>query len=266
MLLHITHETRYLYDQPVDYALQKVRLRPLDNPLQNVVDWTVAVEGGKIETSYRDHYGNHTDLVSITPETQNLIIRAQGTVDAVDGAAGVLGPVYGRAPLWHFAQPTPLTVAGDGVKALVRVLETATDLLTGLHDLSAAVLAATPYQTGKTAADTTAEAALGIGAGVCQDHANIFIAAARVAGLPMRYVSGYLMMNDRVDQDASHAWAEAHVPDLGWVGFDVSNGYAPDERYARVAVGRDSADAAPISGMRMGSGAESLIVSLQVQQ
>ena len=266
MHLKITHETHYLYDQPVDYALQKVRLRPLDNPLQTIADWTVEVEGGKIETSYRDHYGNHTDLVSITPETHNLIIRAHGTVDTVDGAAGVLGPVYGRAPLWHFTQPTPLTAPGDGVAALASVLATATDPLTGLHDLSAAILGATPYQIGKTAANTTAETALGIGAGVCQDHANIFVAAARVAGLPARYVSGYLMMNDRIDQDASHAWAEAHVPDLGWVGFDISNGYAPDERYARIAVGRDSADAAPISGMRMGSAGESLIVSLQVQQ
>ena len=152
------------------------------------------------------------------------------------------------------------------VRRLASVLATATDALTGLHDLSAAILGATPYQIGKTAANTTAETALGIGAGVCQDHANIFVAAVRVAGLPARYVSGYLMMNDRIDQDASHAWAEAHVPDLGWVGFDISNGYAPDERYARIAVGRDSADAAPISGMRMGSAGESLIVSLQVQQ
>ena len=74
------------------------------------------------------------------------------------------------------------------------------------------------------------------------------------------------MMNDRVDQDASHAWAEAHVEGLGWVGFDVSNGISPDERYVRIATGLDYRDAAPVSGMRMGTANESMIVSVQVQQ
>jgi len=73
-------------------------------------------------------------------------------------------------------------------------------------------------------------------------------------------------MNDRIQQDASHAWAEAHIDGLGWVGFDVSNGISPDERYVRIATGLDSRDASPISGVRLGSAAESMIVSLQIQQ
>ena len=85
-------------------------------------------------------------------------------------------------------------------------------------------------------------------------------------GIPARYVSGYLMMNDRVEQDASHAWAEVHLEDIGWIGFDVSNGISPDERYVRVATGLDYREAAPVSGMRFGDAGESLIVSLQVQQ
>ena len=80
------------------------------------------------------------------------------------------------------------------------------------------------------------------------------------------YVSGYLMMSDRVDQDATHAWAEAYVEHIGWVGFDVSNGYSPDERYVRVATGLDYRDASPITGLRYGAGSEDMIVSLQVQQ
>ena len=74
------------------------------------------------------------------------------------------------------------------------------------------------------------------------------------------------MMNDRVDQDASHGWAEVHLDALGWVGFDVSNRISPDERYVRLAIGRDAKEASPISGMRIGSGNESMIVSLQIQQ
>ncbi len=111
-----------------------------------------------------------------------------------------------------------------------------------------------------------AEEARRMGAGGCQDHAQIFISAARVAGIPARYVSGYLMMNETVDQDASHAWAEAHIDGLGWVGVDLSNGYSPDERYVRIATGRAASDASPIKGLRMGNADESLIVSCQVQQ
>jgi transglutaminase-like putative cysteine protease len=101
---------------------------------------------------------------------------------------------------------------------------------------------------------------------VCQDHAHIFIAAARSMGYPARYVSGYLMMEDRVHQDASHAWAEVHVDPLGWVGFDVSNGISPDTRYVRVATGLDYAEAAPVSGLRFGNGGEAMSIDIQVAQ
>ena len=115
-------------------------------------------------------------------------------------------------------------------------------------------------------AESTAEDALAAGRGVCQDHAHVFVAAARHLGHPARYVSGYLMLDDRVEQDASHAWAEVWIEGLGWVGFDVSNGISPDERYVGVARGLDYRDAAPISGVRFGSGEEELHVSVQVQQ
>lgn len=265
MQLTIGHATQYDYDAPVEYALQKVRLRPVNNHLQTVMEWTVAVDGGKIEAGYTDHYGNHVDLISAHPGTRQMILRASGTVQTHD-RAGVLGFDGGGAPPWHFAQATALTQAGEGIRDLAAPLARTGNMLDHLHALSAAILAAVPYAAGYTGADTTAEEAVAAGHGVCQDHANIFASAVRLAGLPARYVSGYLMMNDRVDQDASHAWAEVHLPDLGWVGFDVSNGVAPDERYVRIAVGRDAHDAAPISGIRRGQANETMQVSLQVQQ
>lgn len=266
MQLTIRHATEYRYDEPVDYALQKVRLRPSPSQLQEIDDWSVDIVGGVIEASYFDHYGNHIDLVSATRGAEMLSVTAHGTITTSPDRAGLLGAVYGRAPLWHFQQPTLLTTAGKGARALSDIVTKSANTLDGLHALSAAVLARTPYEIGQTNADTTAEEALSIGHGVCQDHANIFITAARAAGIPARYVSGYLMMSDRIDQDASHAWAEAHVDGLGWVGFDISNGYSPDERYVRLAIGRDARDAAPISGLRMGSANERMLVSLQVQQ
>lgn len=265
MQLTISHKTAYTYDAPVNYALQKVRLRPLDGPLQNVMQWDIHVTGGQIETSYLDHYGNHVDLVSLTPGGSALEITATGTADTIDNA-GVLGKTYGRAPLWHFQQPTPLTLPNADIAALGQVITDAANTLDGLHDLSAKVLAATPYKVGQTGSETTAQGALLIGHGVCQDHTHIFCAAARSAGLPARYVSGYLMINDTIDQDASHAWAEVHIDGLGWVGFDVSNGVAPDSKYVRIAIGNDARNAAPISGLRLGSASEAMIVSLQVQQ
>ena len=265
MRLSIKHTTQYDYEAPVIFALQRIRLRPDTNKLQTVDAWELEIDGGQIETRYRDHYGNQVDLVSATPGTRSLTITARGAVDTHD-LAGVLGHVYGRAPLWHFMQATQLTQAGNRVCELAQILTASGDDIAQCHALSRAILKAAPYEFGHTKAETSAEGALEIGRAVCQDHANIFVAAARKAGYPARYVSGYLMMNDRIDQDASHAWAEVHLDGLGWVGFDVSNGVCPDERYARLAIGRDARDAAPISGLRAGSGDESMIVSLQVQQ
>lgn len=265
MLLTIRHTTTYRYDTPVSYALQKLRLRPVSGPLQEVVTWDVEVSGGRIEAGYRDHYGNHVDLTSATPGTQEMVISVAGQIETRD-AAGILGKVYGRAPLWHFRESTPLTRPGQRITALSKAVADAATPLEGLHALSARILGEVTYASDHTASETVAEEAVAIGHGVCQDHANIFVAGARLAGFPARYVSGYLMMNDRIDQDASHAWAEAHLDGLGWVGFDVSNGVSPDERYVRLAIGRDAHDAAPVSGLRMGEGEETLIVSLQVQQ
>jgi transglutaminase-like putative cysteine protease len=265
MQLKITHTTTYNYDAPVNYALQQVRLTPLSNSQQTVLNWELNIEGGARELSFLDQYKNHVELVQAAPGIEQLRLTASGEVETND-TAGVLGKVYGRAPLWLFTQQTDRTMPGKNVRSLAKILGNSDDLLTSLHTLSAEILSAVPYGQANTFSETTAEEALLAGGGVCQDHAQIFISAARQAGISARYVSGYLMMNDRVDQDASHAWAEAHIDGLGWVGFDVSNGISPDERYVRIATGLDSRDAAPISGMRMGSASESMIVSLQVQQ
>ncbi len=265
MEMQISHSTEYAYSGPVEYALQKVRLHPLASQLQEVPEWQLEITGGRIETSYRDHYGNHVDLVSLDPGAQRLTIRAHGRVVTRD-TSGVLEVDPGRAPLWHFRQQTARTAPGAAIRALPPVAPEPGAQLESLHALSAAILEALPYATGATEVDTSAEAALQAGAGVCQDHAQIFISAARLSGLPARYVSGYLLVNDQVAQEASHAWAEVHVDGLGWVGFDVSNGVSPDEKYARIAIGRDARDAAPIAGVRQGAADETLMVSLQIQQ
>ncbi len=266
MRLRVDHETRYSYDAPVAYGLQQTRLRPKDSRGQKVLDWNVTIEGGKIELHYEDHNRNMVDLVGIEPGRTETAIRCVGLVENT-ASDGVVGEHQGFLPLWHFKRSSPLTKAGEGIRKLVSAFEDADKTSVGLgHDLSAAILEAVDYQGGNTHTGTTAEEALKGGQGVCQDHAHVFCSAARLLGLPARYVSGYLMMNDRVEQDASHAWAEAFFDGIGWVGFDISNGYSPDERYIRVATGIDFTEAAPINGMRMGGSGEGVLVSLRVEQ
>ncbi|SDX40884.1 transglutaminase family protein [Litoreibacter albidus] len=265
MKLKISHTTKYTYDAPVSYGLQQVRLTPTSTKHQTVLNWNVSISGGKRELEFQDQYQNHTLLVQAEAGTTEVSVQVSGEIET-HSSDGVFGKVYGSAPLWHFCQSTPRTIPGRGIHKLAQNIRANDDVLTSLHALSETILAQAPYGEANTFAGTSAEEALTARGGVCQDHAQIFVSAARVAGIPARYVSGYLMMDDRIDQDASHAWAEAHIVGLGWVGFDVSNGISPDERYVRVATGLDSRDAAPITGIRRGAMAETMIVSLQIQQ
>lgn len=268
MRLKITHVTSYSYDAPVRSALQKLRLTPRSGHGQTVLDWDVSITGGTRQVSYADQFVNHTDLIKVNPGAQHIEIICQGHVET-ENRNGVIGIHKGFAPLWLYRNATPFTAPGSTLRALVRQLKADhgdADALTQLHALSDMILGQVRYETGRTDSSTTAETALAEGHGVCQDHTHVMIAAARLLGQPARYISGYLMMNDRVDQTASHAWCEVWTDPLGWVGFDVSNGISPDDRYVRVATGRDYRDAAPIIGIRQGAGDEHLQVSLQVQQ
>ncbi len=266
MRLKISHRTDYRYDTPPSYGLQRVRLWPVTGPGQSVVSWDVTYEGAKQEAGYQDHHGNRVVLTSLMPEQTALSITCTGVVET-EANAGVVGLHTDAAPLWYFARPTALTSPGPRIDALIEALGSdIVDEVARFHALSAMIVSKVAYETGHTDADTTSEAALGIGRGVCQDHAQIFVSAARRMKYPARYVSGYLMMDDRVEQDATHAWAEVYLEGLGWVGFDISNGISPDERYVRIAVGRDYRDAAPVAGVRFGNEDETLTVSIQVQQ
>ncbi len=266
MRLKIAHQTTYHYDIPVTYALQQLRMTPKSRPGQTVLSWDIAIEGGRKELEFDDQNNNHVVLVSIEAGRQNIGFYCQGEVETTDNA-GVIGQHGGYAPLWYFMRPTALTQPGTHMDALLSNLAGDFDGdIARLHALSAMIAGRVTYATYETHAQTTSEQALEAGRGVCQDHAHVFVTAARQLGYPARYVSGYLMMDDRVEQDATHAWAEVHVIGIGWVSFDISNGISPDERYVRIATGLDYKDAAPISGMRFGSSDESMIVTLQVQQ
>lgn len=266
MRLAIKHTSHYRFERPLVHAIQRLRLTPKTTQGQEIVTWDMTFENAEKQFEYEDQHRNLTTLIAMTPGTQEVTVTCTGTVNTSDHA-GVIGRHAGHLPLWSFRGQTPLTKAGAGIRGLARdVRKDGGETLAILHALSSRIRDKVVYQTGATGVSTTAEDALAIGCGVCQDHAHLFIGTARAMGIPARYVSGYLMMNDRVEQEATHAWAEAHVEDLGWVGFDVSNGISPDRRYVRVATGRDYRDAAPITGISTGSATEELRVAVAVEQ
>jgi transglutaminase-like putative cysteine protease len=264
MRLKIKHVTEYTYDDPVQFSLQRLRLTPVEGPGLTVLSWNISVDGAKVEAGFNDQFNNHTHLVSYEGESSSVRIVASGVVETED-RAGVYGPHTGFVPLWLYLRDTPPTKAGKLTRELVKSLEGESDLAK-MHDLMTKLHAQVRYEPGTTNTDTTAEQALEAGRGVCQDHAHIFIAAARSMQFPARYVSGYLMMEGVDEQVATHAWAEVHLPGLGWVGFDAANNLCPDERYVRLATGLCYADAAPISGMRIGLASEAMSVSVTVTE
>lgn len=264
MKLKITHRTEYSYDAPVQYLLQRLRLLPVNGHTQTVLSWSLAIDGAREEVRFSDQFGNDTRLVSVEGERTFITVEASGEVITRD-TSGISGQHHGFAPLWLFSSPTQLTSAGDGIRDLAGEMGEGGDI-DRLHRLMRIIGERVAYTPGSTDVATPAEEALALGTGVCQDHSHIFCAAARLLGFPARYVSGYLMMNDTAVQAASHAWAEAHVQGLGWVAFDAANGISPDERYVRVAIGRDYRDAMPVSGIRMGQAQEQLAVTVTVEQ
>ncbi|WP_373353356.1 transglutaminase domain-containing protein [Pseudoroseicyclus sp. CXY001] len=265
MRLKIEHTTRYDYDEPVSYALQQLRLTPKSHASQTILGWETEVTGGKRELFFEDSHRNRVDLISFEPGTEVIEVRCRGEVEMTE-THGVIGAHGGFMPLWMFLRTTPHTRAGNGIRHLASGIETGGSDLDRLHALNTAIHDAIAFQPGTSNVSWTAEDALTAGTGVCQDMAHLFIAAARVLKIPARYCSGYLYMEGNDQQDAAHAWAEAHVEGLGWVGFDPANDQSPDMRYVRVATGLDYLEAAPVSGMRHGAGGERLTVHVEVQQ
>lgn len=262
MRLNISHTTEYSYDEPVAYSLQRLRLTPVDGPTQKVLNWAVTVDGAKVEAGYADQYGNRTELVSVEDTEHTIRITASGEVETKNGS-GVFGPHQGFCPLWLFLRETPLTKPGKLVRELARGIKGDSDLAS-MHMLMETINDEVAFTPGTTNTETTAEEALAAKTGVCQDHAHIMIAVARLRNLPARYLSGYLLIDGVDEQVATHAWAEVHLPGLGWVGFDAANKVCPDERYVRIASGLSYSDCAPVSGMRIGLAGENLKVSLTV--
>ncbi len=262
--LRIRHSTHYTFEVPITYGLQQVRVLPRDDQSQRVISWTVEIDGGVKELEFVDHHANNVQLFSFHSSVSEVRVVCEGTVEIGD-QSGVVGKHRALTPLWLFERETSETRAGSAVRGLARKIRGGSDL-EKLHALSDLIKTNIRYQSEDQYSERDAETIVQDGYGVCQDHAHVFIAAARYIGFPCRYVSGYLLLDDTNEQDAMHAWVEAYISNLGWVGFDVSNGISPDNRYVKVATGLSYREAAPITGTRIGGGSECLKVAIEVAQ
>jgi transglutaminase-like putative cysteine protease len=264
MRLAIGHVTRYTYTEPSRFLTQALRLSPPSFNGQRVIEWSIQSPGIERAAKFRDGFGNQVHLVNLSALHQEVLIAGKGVIETSD-TAGVVKGLSEPSPPRVYLRATPPTMAGAAIKDLAAPVGSRPGL-DGLHELMRRVRDAVDYEIGITHQHTSAEDALTDGKGVCQDHAHIFIAAARHLGVPARYVNGYLYSDCGQTAAAHHAWAEAFVPQLGWVGFDPANRVCPTDHYIRLATGLDAASAAPIRGSRRGGAEEALDVTVQVQQ
>jgi transglutaminase-like putative cysteine protease len=232
------------------------------------MNWRIDVSADCPLTCHVDAFGNRTHTLTADGPLDHLMVHVEGEAEIEDTNGVVKGTVEPFPPSL-FLRETPLTQADEDICAYAReVARTAAqEPLPMLHALLDTLPQTIAFDTDPTHAHTTAAEAFALKRGVCQDISHIFIAAARSLGIPARYVSGYFHRADGMnEQQAAHAWAEAYVDGLGWVGFDATNGMCPTDAYLRVAVGLDYLSAAPVRGSRIGGDGEGLDVRILIQQ
>lgn len=259
MALSIHHRTSYAYDPQADRAGLRLKLFPAQTPAQSVHGWQVTVNGQGLAPMLTSPFGDAEAMWFSQSKVAEIEIEAKGTVALTD-TSGVLGKI-GIARPTIFCRETPLTEPDETLGELAQSVEGDTSLAR-MHALNAAVHEAIAYRKGATESETTAAQALALGAGVCQDLTHVFIAAARVMGIPARYVAGYY--HEDAQDLATHAWAEVYLDGLGWTGFDPTHEMSPADRHIRLCCGLDADDAAPVRGHVLGETAETLEIAVQI--
>ena len=260
-MLRIRHETLYRYEEPVRQSVQSLRVTPRREHRQRTLSWQLTAPGRRSEQV--DAHGNISQLLTIDEPHQEIRIVVSGLIDIPDEGPLIIerGAI---APL-AYLMATPLTGADDELAALAaRSLRSPAASRAELEHLAGAVCAAVRYQPGTTTVTDTAASSLRRGEGVCQDQAHVFLAACRTAGVPARYVSGYLLSGGDGDI-ASHAWVDVWLAkERAWLGIYVTHQSVAGAQHCRLAVGRDYLDAAPVRGVRRGGGRETLEVRVLV--
>jgi len=263
----IKHVTRFAYDVPVSESVVEARMQPRSDGSQRCIQFSLTTSPSSRVMVYQDHDGNNVHHFGVAGRHSRLTVTAEALIES--GAAPLipnnlgfeawehLAQMNSSGEHWEFLNPslfakqTPLL---EGFSQEV-AMDHRADPLAWLRRLNTELYDRFEYMPQSTRVDSPIDEALTTRKGVCQDFSHIMIAMVRQAGIPCRYVSGYLFhqgRNDRSAASATHAWVEALLPDLGWVGFDPTNNVLAEERHIRVAIGRDYADVPPTRGVFKG--------------
>jgi transglutaminase-like putative cysteine protease/predicted glutamine amidotransferase len=283
--LNVRHRTAYRYKQPVEKSTHLFRLMPTHDRLQSLLfhEMTISVNGQ--EREYEDVFGNQARRVLLDTPFTELVIDAWSRVELLDTDPLSFRPLHARSTIplvwmpWqrHMLQPFLLPPELPESE-LVELVEYAMsfvhrndyDLLDTLLDINWTIFKEYRYRQGSTTIFTTPFEVYADRQGVCQDFANLFICLSRLLGVPARYVCGYIYTGpknpNQRQSEASHAWVQVYLPEVGWKGFDPTNGVLTQTDHVRVAVGRSYVDATPTSGtIFVGGGGETLEVDVRCE-
>jgi len=285
MLLRICHTTRFSYDAPAYQSHNEVRMRPLDDAYQKCLEFALEVSPPAAMLDFPDYYGNRVHAFSIYPPHESLTIVSRSLVERLDQQPPGAEPVSFEEFLrddhsriqreYDFLNPSTYVPFSDRMRKFFWIARPRADEEVGpyVQHVVAFVRDQFTYEPGITQVQSTADEILTVGAGVCQDFAHLTIAILRLAGVPARYVSGYLAPQDNsstelaIASQASHAWIEAHLPGCGWAGYDPTHGCRTDARHIRVAIGRDYSDVTPLRGVYRSFGSkQTMTVDLKLER
>jgi transglutaminase-like putative cysteine protease len=281
MYYSIRHLTKFLYSNPVSESMMETRMHPRSDLNQRCLTFHLSVSPRCRVFSYRDHLANQVHHFDIPGQHGQLVIVAESLVE-VQPAAPVpaflapdawdeLDNMVQQGDYWEMLLPSEFTAPTPVLDALAELLDMRRrdDPLMLLHQLNEQLYNHFEYVPRSTKVDSPIDLALLTHAGVCQDFAHIMITLVRSKlRIPCRYVSGYLFHgqsdHDRSANSATHAWVEALLPELGWVGFDPTNHLVAGDRHIRTAIGRDYADVPPTHGIFRGRANSELSVAVRV--
>jgi transglutaminase-like putative cysteine protease len=282
MYYSIRHLTKFLYKSHVSESIMETRMHPRSDQNQRCLTFQLSVSPRCRVFSYRDHLANHIHHFDIPGQPGQLVIVAESLVEMQphgelpeslpEGSWEELDRLVHAGDYWEMLLPSEFATPTEALDALAVEFEVQRkdDPLSVLRKLNKQIYEHFDYKPKSTKADSPIDLALGTHAGVCQDFAHVMITLVRTRlQIPCRYVSGYLFhgegLHDRSESSATHAWVEALLPELGWVGFDPTNNLIAGDRHIRTAIGRDYADVPPTHGMFRGRTKSELSVAVRVQ-
>jgi len=281
MYYSIRHLTKFLYSNPVSESMMETRMHPRSDLNQRCLTFHLSVSPRCRVFSYRDHLANQVHHFDIPGQHGQLVIVAESLVEVqpatqipsflAPDAWDELDAMIEQDDYWEMLLPSEFCTATPSLDALAEELDVRRrdDPLMVLQQLNEQLYNHFEYVPKSTKADSPIDLALLTHAGVCQDFAHVMITLVRSKlRIPCRYVSGYLFHgqshHDRSVNSATHAWVEALIPQLGWVGFDPTNWLIAGDRHIRTAIGRDYADVPPTHGVFRGRANSELTVAVRV--